>query len=1520
MRKHFLAFFVLLLAAMNIQFVHAAIVKTYAVDKSGLFYCMCEYDTETEKCNVTLKSIDDYYSHPEDIKDLVFPAKVHAKFEQFDGTNDKEDDFEYVIDDSFFSTSEANQLVETITFEEGVKAIPNFFYSRTTDVDEDMYDSYLLTDATVLREVSIPASVESIGVEAFRGHINLEKVTIAGEGLTTIGENAFEAVLTKYMGVPKEFKTKLQPFALPASLETIDEHAFKGQINFKNVTLPKYLKTIGAGAFEGAGIEELTIDECDGIADVTASPFADCPLKKVIFVPREDTYLKVVVPARFFSSINSQFDVEFKDADKDYQSIEFKQQCFYLSHIKSITFPKSFKIAGLPNFAIYFDEQSFDNTFFLKEIDLSAVESEDVIVFAEKCFQYSGLESLKLNDKVAKIGKYAFANTRLVEFTLPQFINSDGDEARMDIYNYAFYKTQNLKAAHILSSVSYDGLDDCLAHSLFYESSIQTVELPASLKKIGDQAFYMSGLTEFTGGENLEQLGDFGSVFAECKDLKTVDLSKTQVKEIGSYMFENTPSMEKCLLPATVDFIRGSAFDGAGLKEFVANASHIESNAFINMPNLEKISFPNELYNEMLEHTILDCPKLKEVDMGHIHRLDKECICGCDALTDLVIGKEVKAIDYDALSCVNTNLKSLTILSNDLSPVATPSDAPFGGATVELILDENVKQLPANIFANGVRVTNNLELRPDLMIDDEAFRDALIDTLDWHYGDDIKFPFLNGAQIGKLTFSELTEVKKELFVGAVIDNLYLDGITKIGEGAFKDAGVMNNGRLHTLFIPASVTEIGVEAFRNLQSFHVVFEKGEGLTIGDEAFAGTLSTVTSRYPKENIPVLGTDVFLNGGGKLNTVFVGSCEDVEAYKVADGWKDIDTWAWDGLQDYKVSVEIVGETNKRPLDYYTYFIKANEYFLDSPINVGCDNKVKLSFDSPCPGSITFDHWADNTTDPSTCTMTITSDTVIRIYVKEKTEKLTLAVKDPEMADQVKFFMFNLTAFDWVEQSEADLNGCSYSDITSFKVELIDGAHYWFNGWYKEDETLYSSNAELDLPYDFTSTKLYADIRVQTYSLNVEVQPMDPSYDLLDHIELNGMDMGKDLIEDIPWQADVELKAVGDKGPGYRYILDYWEDKTDFSHASEDNPWSFKMGDNSLHFSPVMKAAGKYSVTVKTNDDALGEAAMNFDADDKVDDLFWEGAPIQLTAAPKGDHINFVKWNDDAGEQTTWANRTVYVKQDFDYIAIFEKDSFDVVINLLGGVDDKIVEVKGAGRYGWGDEVTLSFTLKDDHYHFEEWTYDSHFYSETTHSFTIEKNMTINAHFNANEYTITVVANPAEGGTVTGAGPAAYMALVTIKAEPNEGYEFTGWEDDGLAPAERQVLVEGDATYTAFFALKQFSVKFMVGEEIVQQDIILYGQHVLSPAADPTKEGYTFVGWKSSISGNVLTPAEVDAEVVTEDVTYTAEFKANPGTGIEEDPMTNDQLPMINKLLRDGRLYIIVNDRVYDSTGKLVK
>ena len=66
-------------------------------------------------------------------------------------------------------------------------------------------------------------------------------------------------------------------------------------------------------------------------------------------------------------------------------------------------------------------------------------------------------------------------------------------------------------------------------------------------------------------------------------------------------------------------------------------------------------------------------------------------------------------------------------------------------------------------------------------------------------------------------------------------------------------------------------------------------------------------------------------------------------------------------------------------------------------------------------------------------------------------------------------------------------------------------------------------------------------------------------------------------------------------------------------------------------------------------------------------------------------------------------------------------------------------------------------------------------------------------------KYTLTVLANNAAFGTVTGSGTYNVNDSITITATPNEGYEFIGW-NDGDKRAERIVGVWKDLTFTANF------------------------------------------------------------------------------------------------------------------------
>ena len=74
-----------------------------------------------------------------------------------------------------------------------------------------------------------------------------------------------------------------------------------------------------------------------------------------------------------------------------------------------------------------------------------------------------------------------------------------------------------------------------------------------------------------------------------------------------------------------------------------------------------------------------------------------------------------------------------------------------------------------------------------------------------------------------------------------------------------------------------------------------------------------------------------------------------------------------------------------------------------------------------------------------------------------------------------------------------------------------------------------------------------------------------------------------------------------------------------------------------------------------------------------------------------------------------------------------------------------------------------------------------------------------IRAVFVGREVTVTVNANPSQGGTVEGGGTYHYMDTVEIKAIPNPGYTFAGW-NDGNSSNPCQVVVTTNVTYTANF------------------------------------------------------------------------------------------------------------------------
>ena len=162
---------------------------------------------------------------------------------------------------------------------------------------------------------------------------------------------------------------------------------------------------------------------------------------------------------------------------------------------------------------------------------------------------------------------------------------------------------------------------------------------------------------------------------------------------------------------------------------------------------------------------------------------------------------------------------------------------------------------------------------------------------------------------------------------------------------------------------------------------------------------------------------------------------------------------------------------------------------------------------------------------------------------------------------------------------------------------------------------------------------------------------------------------------------------------------------------------------------------------------------------------------------------------------------------------------------------------------------------------------------------YTQNEALTLYPVWNTNQYTITFDTN---GGSAIAPITQDYGTAITAPANPTrKGYTFIGW--DKAIPA---TMPAENVTITAKWEINQYTITFdTAGGSTVAPITQDYGTAITAPA-NPTKEGYTFIGWDKAI------PATMPAE----NVTITAKWKVNSYTitfdtvgGSEIAPITQD-------------------------------
>lgn len=481
-------------------------------------------------------------------------------------------------------------------------------------------NQYAFYDCHVLEEVVIPDSVTRIGVEAFKNCHSLTKINIP-EKVTIIEESTFENCYSLETvvieGELTEIKTNsfkdcelLEAFDIPET--TVVHHpAFSNCTFIKKVVVPEGTTTINPEAFKDyIALEELILP--DSLQTLPNLALDTCPnLKKVVLprtIAKRDYQIAISLPLEFFKNCKK---LESITLPENITSIDIRTFSGCTS-LKTIEIPEG--VTSISGYA-FLDCTSLE----------TVILPESLTFIGAYAFKNCALTSIDIPENVTTINEGTFWGCALEEFTIPKTM--------LEIPHSLLRDNTKLKKVVLhdkVVTIGYEAFRGC--------SSLETIELPESVKVIGGGAFARSGIKTFTlpktmidvpynlfdgsalteiilhenvryfgeatfSGSKLtevkipklvESLGDwYGGQFEGCKELKKVTFEGDAIHTIIDNAFSYS-GLESFVCPASVTILGGWAFQKCEDLEYVMLSKNLERLglcAFNDCPKLEILHY-----------------------------------------------------------------------------------------------------------------------------------------------------------------------------------------------------------------------------------------------------------------------------------------------------------------------------------------------------------------------------------------------------------------------------------------------------------------------------------------------------------------------------------------------------------------------------------------------------------------------------------------------------------------------------------------------------------------------------------------------------------------------------------------------------------------------------------------------------------------------------------------------------------------------------------------------------------------
>ena len=253
----------------------------------------------------------------------------------------------------------------------------------------------------------------------------------------------------------------------------------------------------------------------------------------------------------------------------------------------------------------------------------------------------------------------------------------------------------------------------------------------------------------------------------------------------------------------------------------------------------------------------------------------------------------------------------------------------------------------------------------------------------------------------------------------------------------------------------------------------------------------------------------------------------------------------------------------------------------------------------------------------------------------------------------------------------------------------------------------------------------------------------------------------------------------------------------------------------------------------------------------------------------------SFTNWTENGNVVSTNRNYTFTVTGNRTLVANFTQQNYTITVSANPGNGGTAT---GGGTYQQGQQCTVHATANTG-YTFTNWTENGNVVStNANYTFTVNGNRNLVANFNIQSFTVTVVANPTEGGTVTGSGTYNYGQTCTVTATPNEGFDFVHWTENGGAVMSLELsytfTVTSNRTVQANFVHQTFNISTTAnpieGGTVTGDGLFYYGDECTVEAT--ANEGYDFVNWTEN--GDVVSTEAAYTFAVTSDRTLTANFE----------------------------------------------